>query len=118
VQYLLHRASSPVLGLREGLEDVLNSTPERRERAGLGQPWAATLREERYTGGTPAIAREKNHSLAQGRILTRQEGVEGWPIQVGHMQITHNRVIVPLLELGQGVSAIARRVDTIAIPAQ
>jgi hypothetical protein len=55
------RPGSPVLSLREVLEHVLNSTPDRRERAGFGQPGAATLREERSTGGTPAIAREKNH---------------------------------------------------------
>jgi hypothetical protein len=61
---------------------------------------------------------EKNDPLAQGRILPCQEGVEGWPIQVRHMQITHNHVIVPFLELGEGLMAIARRADAIAIPAQ
>jgi hypothetical protein len=88
---------------------VLNGTPERRDRAGFGQPRAATLREEPRAGRTPNIAREKNDPLAQGRILTCQEGVEGWPVQGGPMQVTHNHVIVPLLELGQGVLAIARR---------
>ena len=88
---------------------MLNGTPERRDRAGFGQPRAATLREEPRAGRTPNIAREKKDPLAQGRILTRQEGVEGWPVQGGPMQVTHNHIIVPLLELGQGVLAIARR---------
>ena len=33
------------LGVREGLEHVLNGLPDRRNRAGLTQPRAATLRE-------------------------------------------------------------------------
>ena len=69
-------------------------------------------------GGTPGIAREKNRPLAQGRILTCQDGVEGWPVQAGHMQVTQNDVIASLLKLCQGALAIARRADTIAIPAQ
>ena len=99
------------LGDRDSLEHVLNGPADRRDRAGLAQPRAATLLEERPAGRTPGIAREKNDPLAQGRILPRQEGVEGWPVQVGHMQVTHNHVIGPLLELGQGVPAIARRLD-------
>ena len=55
----------------------------------------------------PGIAREKNDPLAQGRILPRQDGVEGWPVQDGHLQVTDNHVIVSLLELGQGVPAMA-----------
>lgn len=34
------------------------------------------------------------------------------------MQVTHHHVLVPLLELGQGVTAIARPADVIAIAAQ
>ena len=105
---------APVLGLRGGMEHMLHSPPERRDWAGLGQPRAATLREETPTGRTPRIAWEKNHPLAQGRILTRQEGIEGWPVEVRHVQVTHKHVIEPLLELGQGVLAIARRADAIA----
>ena len=107
-----------VLGVPRGLEHGLNGTSDRRARAGLAQPRAATLREERPAGGTPSIAREKNHPLAQGRILTRQDGVESWPVQAGHMQVTQNDVIASRLKLYQGVLAIARRVDAIAIPAQ
>jgi len=109
---------APVLDVRGGLEHVLNSMSDRRDWAGLAQPRAATLREERRAGRTPRIPCEKNHPLAQGRILTRQDGIEGWPIQVRHMQVTHNHVIGSLLELGEGVTAIARRVDAIAIAAQ
>ena len=97
---------------------MLDGAADRRDRAGLAQPRAATPREERDAGSTPAIAREKNHPLAQGRILPRQEGVEGWPVQVGHMQVTHNHVIVALLEQGKGTMAIGCRPDAVAIPAQ
>ena len=48
-----------VLGLRESLEDVLNGTANHRDRAGLAQPRAATLHEERPIGLAPGIAREK-----------------------------------------------------------
>jgi hypothetical protein len=34
------------------------------------------------------------------------------------VQVTHNHVIGPILELGQGVLAIARRADAIAIAAE
>jgi len=66
---------------------------------------------------SPVFPREKNDPLAQGRVLTRQDGVEGWSIQYGHMQVTHNHGIAPLLELGQGVLTMARRADALAIPA-
>src|SRR5215831_3192726 len=105
------------LGGQRGLEHLLNGTPDRRNRAWLPQPRAATLREERPSG-LPGIPREKNDSLVQGRILTRQNGVEGWPVQVGHMQVAQNHVVMSLLDLDQGVLAIARRADTIAIPPQ
>ena len=71
-----------------GLEHVLNGTPNHRDRAGLAQPRAATLREERPACCPSGITREKNDALAQGWILPRQDGVEGWPIQAGHMQVT------------------------------
>src|SRR5215510_3080420 len=86
-------------GMREGLEHVLDGTPDCRDRAGLAQPRAATLREKRPIGRPAGIPREKNHPLTQGRVLTRQDGIEGWPVQVGHMQVTQNHVIGPLLEL-------------------
>ena len=112
------RGAQPVLGVWEALERVLNGTSKRRDRAGLAQPRAATLREKRRGDRTQRIAREKNDALEQGRILPRQDGVEGWPVQDGHMQVTHNHIIMPRLELGQGVLAIARRANAIAIPAQ
>src|SRR5437764_1828694 len=100
------------------LEHVLNDPADRRDRTGFAQPWAATLFEERPAARAPSIAREKNDPLAQGRILLRQEGVEGGPVQVGHMQVTYNHVVAPLVEQGEGPLAIGRRLDVVAIPAQ
>jgi len=56
--------------------------------------------------------------LAQGRILPREDGIEGGAIQLRHPQVTHNHVIGLRLELGQGLPAIARRADDVAIAAQ
>jgi len=56
--------------------------------------------------------------LAQGRILPREDGIEGGAIQLRHPQVTHNHVIGLRLELGQGVPAIARRADDVAIAPQ
>jgi hypothetical protein len=78
-------APALVLDVRGGLEHGLNGPLDRRDRAGLPQPWAATLREERPMGRPPSIPRENNDPLVQGRILTREDGVEGWPVQVGPM---------------------------------
>ena len=112
------RPRAPVLRVRDGLEHVLNGPSDRRDRTGLAQPRAATLREERPRGRPPGIPREKNDPLAQGRILTRQDSVEGWSVQFGHVQVTYNHVITPLLEQGEGTMAIVRRADAMAIPAQ
>jgi hypothetical protein len=97
---------------------VLNGTADRRNRTGLPEPRAATLREERPAGLAPGITREKNDPLAQSRILPREDVIEGWAIQLRHPQVTQNHVIVLRLELGQGVTAIARRADEVAIAAQ
>ena len=47
------------------------------------------------------IRREKQHTLAEVGILTRQDGVEGEPVQCGHVAVTENDIIVPLVEPSQ-----------------
>ena len=116
--YANHRSYEYMRLSREGLEHMLNGSSDRRDRAGLPQPRAATLREECPIGRPLGIPREKDDPLAQDRILAHKDSVEGWPVQVGHMQVTQNHITVPLLELRQGVMAIARRADEIAITAQ
>jgi hypothetical protein len=106
------------LGGQGSLEHVLDGTTDCRNRTGLPEPRAATLGEERPAGLAPGITREKNDSLAQGRILPRKNVIEGGAIQLRHPQVTQNHVIVLRLELGQGVTAIARRADAVAIAAQ
>ena len=54
-----------------------------------------------------AIARENNDPLAQGRMLSPQEGGEGGAVQAGHRQVTHHHVVGALLELCQDVLAKA-----------
>jgi|SoiMethySBSTD1v2_1073268.scaffolds.fasta_scaffold1823780_1 hypothetical protein len=58
-------------------------------------------------GRTAAIARENNDPLAQGRMLSPQEGGEGGAVQGGHRQVTHHHVVGALLELCQDVLAKA-----------
>jgi hypothetical protein len=99
-------------------EHILNGTPDRGDRTGLPEPRAATLRQERPAGLATGIPREKNDPLAQGRILPREDGIEGRAIQLRHPQVTQNHVIVLLLELGQSVTAIGRRGHAVAIAAQ
>ena len=55
---------APGLGVRRGLEYVLNGPVNRRDRTGLPQPRAATLGQERAVVLTIDIAREKNDPLA------------------------------------------------------
>ena len=100
------------------MEHILNGPADRRDRTGLAQPRAATLLQKRPAGHAPTIAREKNDPLAQGGILLREAGVEGGAVQGRHMQVTQDDVVLPLLELSQGVPAIPRRVDVVAIAAQ
>ena len=61
------------------------------------------------------IAREKNHPLTQIRILTRQDSVEGWPIEIWHTQVTQEHVIAPLLEQCECAIPIVCRVYGVAI---
>ena len=84
---------------------MLNGTADRRDRSGLPEPRAATLREKRPAVLSPGIAGEKNDPLTQRRILPRQDGIEGGAIQLRHPQVTQNHVIVPRLELGEGITA-------------
>src|SRR6266567_4297819 len=57
-------------------QHLLNSAPDRCDRAGFGQPWAATLRQKCLVVSRAAIPSEKNHPLAErGRPLP-QVGIE------------------------------------------
>jgi len=63
------RRASQRLG---SVQHVLHGAPHRCDVAGLAQPRAVTLPEERHAGGTAAIAHEENHPQAQGGILPRR----------------------------------------------
>jgi hypothetical protein len=85
---------------------------------GLAQPPLATLLEKRLGVGRPEIPGEKNDPPAQVSMLLPQDGVERWPVELGHAEIRQNDIIALRLELGEGVPAIARGLDGVAVPAQ
>ena len=58
-------------------------------------------------GGCIPVSPVRNVPLAQGRMLSPQEGGEGGAVQAGHRQVTHHHVVGALLELCQDVLAKA-----------
>ena len=74
----------------------------------------------RRNGITGIIATSRpnkgTHELVDA--LLPEERVEGPPVEVGHLEVRQDHVIGLLLEPGQGVTAIARRADAVAIAAQ
>jgi hypothetical protein len=97
-------------------QHLLNSAPDRSDRAGFGQPWAATLRQKCLVVSRAAISSEKNHPLAERRRPLPQVGIERASVQLGHPQVTQDHVIVLRLELREGVPSIARRLDHVPVP--
>ena len=89
--------------------------PDRRDRTRLGEPWLATLVQEREALGAQGIAREKNHPLAQRGVVTSQDGIERWPVEVGHLQVTHDDIIGPLLEEGVSMLHVCFRTETLPL---
>jgi hypothetical protein len=78
----------------------------------------ATLQQECGAVGPQGIPGDKHHPLAQGGKLPLQEVIERAPIERGHLQVTHDDIIVMGGELGQGLLPIRRRLDRVAIPVQ
>jgi hypothetical protein len=83
----------------DGLQHVLDATPDGSSRTRLGYPRTATPLEKRFAFDTEGIASEKNHPQGDGRRLQEQVAVEGWPIQVWHPQVQQEHIIAMRLQL-------------------
>ena len=104
--------------LRSASQHLLNSAPEHRDRAGLGQPGLATLLQKRHAGVLTVGPGEKNDPPRQPGKLLPQAEVERVPVHLGHRQVRHDDVIALGLQLGERVPPIPRRLHAVAITAQ
>jgi hypothetical protein len=78
----------------------------------------ATLREKRLGLRLITHPGEKDDPRAQrGRVLPQQR-IERAPIELGHPQVRQDHIIALSLELGEGVTPIARRRHAVAVPVQ
>jgi hypothetical protein len=79
--------------LRLGLARGLDGTADRRDRAGLPPPRAATLREECPLGDSPSITGEKNGSALNVEITRKARGFAALKTETcEHMQAAYLHV--------------------------